>query len=121
MSNDKLKTIELYIARNNDMKLDSNKLILDHINKLGYNYINIDSEINKYLKFKYENNIEKFLNISFYDYKIEYSKTFEFEKLRKQICDIMSRSITLSKFIGTYNIKSFYETCTLEELYFLGY
>jgi len=100
MSNDKLKTIELYIARNNDMKLDSNKLILDHINKLGYNYINIDSEINKYLKFKYENNIEKFLN---------------------QIWDIMSRSITLSKFIGTYNIKSFYETCTLEELYFLGY
>ena len=117
--------IELYCERDNDMNLDLYKLLNNHLLKLNYNYINKSTELKKYIDNNYvlnikNNNLDP-AKTTYIEWVNKFKLTLEYLKFKKHLDNKIKRSIILSKFCGTNKNKEFYETCTEEELIYLGY
>jgi hypothetical protein len=115
----------LYYERDNEMKLDLYKLINDHLYKLNYKYINKSMELKKYIDNKYVFNITNNkinpAKITYTEWVTTFKLSLDYLQFQKHLDNKIKRSIILSKFIGTNKNKEFYETCTEEELNYLGY
>lgn len=113
--------VKLYVNRDEDMKLNKVQLLQHHIKKLGYNYIDIKDQLEQCIKYNYKMNINNLENVSYNDYKLTFSKTDDYYRIRYNIINKAQRSIILSKFSGTSLNEEFYMKCTVEELEFLGF
>ena len=117
--------VKLYCDRDIDMNLDLYKLINDHLSKLDYKYINKSIELKKFIDNKYIFNITNNKLDPAKTTYIEWVKNFklslDYLKFQKHLDNKIKRSIILSKFCGTNKNKEFYETCTENELSYLGY
>lgn len=113
---DHTELVKQYVKRDKEFNLDKVQLIQKSINKLGYNYVNLENEINKNIKYNYIKDIDNLENISFNEYKLIFSN-----KIREHVMNKINRSVVLSKFIGTSSNEEFYMSCTVEELEYLGF
>uniref|UniRef100_A0A6C0DAL6 Uncharacterized protein n=1 Tax=viral metagenome TaxID=1070528 RepID=A0A6C0DAL6_9ZZZZ len=122
---EKQELIKLYIQRNAEMNLDPAELIINNMNKLGYSSIHYSVELNNSLFNEYVSQLNKktkeILNLSYNEWVEKYKETYDYLEIEKSLDDKISRSIKLSKYVSSNLIKDFYNSCTIEELNFLGY
>jgi len=116
---------KVYYERDTEMNLDLYKLIDYHLSKLNYKYINKSMELKKYIDNKYvfyitTKKIDP-AKITYIEWVATFKLSLEYLQFQKHLDNKIKRSILLSKFIGTNKNKEFYETCTEEELNYLGY
>jgi CRISPR/Cas system endoribonuclease Cas6 (RAMP superfamily) len=121
----KEELVKLYCERDTDIKLDLYKLIINHLQKLNYNYIDKSLEIKNFMIYTYTCNLrENKINLKSISYN-DWIKTFitsnEYLEFYNNLDYRLKRIIQLSKFSGSNKNKEFYEACTLHELTFLGY
>jgi hypothetical protein len=90
----------MFYKRDLEMKLDPLDTIINHLKKLRYYNINLLFEESTFSGNK---------------------DSEEYKKFKKNLNYRIERSIILSKYINKINIKEFYNSCTTEELYYLGY
>jgi hypothetical protein len=107
------------------MNLDLYKLLNNHLSKLNYNYINKSIELKKYIDNNYVFNITNYnldpAKTTYIEWVNNFKLSLKYLEFKKYLDNKIKRSIILSKFAGTNKNKEFYETCTEEELIYLGY
>jgi len=118
---DKNELINMYLERDNNLKLNPSDQILSYLQKLGYYNINVDNELDNIISFRYKTNLDNLKNTSFNEYKNSFLETDEYNKMKLNIYEKINRSMILSKFIGTSLVKDFYNKCNYDELVYLGY
>lgn len=112
-----------YYLRDIELKVNPEDVILHNMKKLGYYNVNklmlYDRFMKQYLKKMIDTNLD--YSRSLQDYIDEYKKTDDYNRCIEQIEKQIERSLELRKFLNTTNLKEFYENCTEDELYYLGY
>jgi len=113
--------VNMYITRDKRMNIEPKKAIIDHLEKLGYLYIDIQNEITAFIKFNYKKNIDSLNFISYNDYNDAFINSPKYDEFKSSIQNRINRSVKLSSFNGTTLIEDFYNNCTVDELLYLGY
>lgn len=123
--NTKEQIVELYYNRDVELNIEPSKSITKHLTKLDYNFVNKSELLNTYLYNKYisdiEYNIVDPLQVSYNKWLVSFKKTLNYNNIINNIDNKIKRSILLSKYAGSNDIKGFYNNCTIEELAYLGY
>ena len=119
----KQELVNIYCQR--DTTLNINKLLNEHLYKLNYNYVNKSMELKKYIDYKFVFNITNNkldpAKITYTEWVDNFKLSLDYLNYKKHLDNRIKRSIILSKFVGTTKNKEFYETCTEDELIYLGY
>lgn len=113
------KLVTLYVERDSNMKLDRSEIILASIKKLGYYNLNVSQELDRCIREKFRK--ENIVDISYNDYKKNFEKSSEYNIVSTIYANKIERCIKLAKYIGTNLNLDFYNDCTIDELYYLGY
>lgn len=112
-----------YYLRDVKMNLNPEEVILQNMKKLGYYNVNktmlYDRFIKQYIKKVVDNDLDYSKPLQ--NYIEEYKQTEDYNMCMDQINRQVERSLELQKFLNTTNLKEFYEDCTEDELYYLGY
>jgi hypothetical protein len=123
--NSKEQIVENYYNRDLKLNIDLTKHIINHLTKLDYNYVNKSKLLKLFLHNKYISDIKcdalEPSKISYNEWLVSVKETFLYKNILNNIDNKIKRSILLSKYVGTNDIKNFYNDCTLEELTYLGY
>ena len=123
--NTKEQIVELYYNRDVELNIEPSKSITNHLTKLDYNFVNKSDLLNTYLYNKYisdiEYNIVDPLQVSYNKWLGSFKETLNYNNIINNIDNKIKRSILLSKYAGSNDIKGFYNNCTIEELAYLGY
>jgi uncharacterized membrane protein YgaE (UPF0421/DUF939 family) len=120
---------ETYYQRDISMNLDKKTQIINSLKKLGYINFNYDNKINNYINHQ----LSKIMldNNYFHDKTIDYyidniKNTNEYIKYSNYLEQCIEKSKIFNQFLLYNNydndiLRNFYNICTEEELYYLGY
>lgn len=119
-------TVYAYIQRDINLNVNFEEQIKKHMKKLCYYDVNYDDLMKKNYIIKVTDKIkgelQKDLNSSIRQKTLEeIINDIDFSQVNDYITNAMKRKNELDKFIGTNNIREFYNSLTLQELIYLGY
>lgn len=119
-------TVYAYIQRDINLNLNFEEQIKKHMKKLSYYDVNYDDLMKKNYIIKLNDKIKDELQKDLYSSirlktLEEIINDIDFSQLHDYTTNAMKRKNELDKFIGTNNIREFYNSLTLQELIYLGY
>lgn len=118
-------TVNAYLARDNEHKVDTKKTIEFSLNKLGYLNFHKHLKINQYINDRIcqyiKNNIDVISGHEIESLKEKIKDDNKFKCFIDNLNNTENRVKDLSGFVGSSDAKAFYEALTLEELNYLGY
>ena len=123
--NTKDQIVELYYNRDIELNIEPPISIINHLKKLNYNFVDKSKLLETSLYNEYISDIKYSIlepsKISYNEWLVSFKETHVYNNIINNINNKIKRSILLSKYTGSNDIKGFYNNCTIEELNYLGY